>query len=209
MAVAQKTATAQSQAEADLGAPVYVEGMFGNDRFDLQTFISKRFSATGKGGLLSITSAQGRYNNDTDSFEFVNVTQLNYEVYKGLSPTLGLALNRQVGFETTAGLQYLFTRPHLLVVLAPSVFLSGGHDLQNVLAVLYQPGLRPHWSFYGNVQALDDYVLTAGLNARSFAHMPAGLTRGRCTFGVGVDLDWYGSPSDFRTNAGPFLGYSF
>lgn len=183
--------------------------MFGNDRFDLQTFISKRFSQTSRGGLLSITSAQGRYNNDINSFEFINVTQLNYDVYKGLSPTLGIALNGQVGFETTAGLQYLFTRPEVLIVLAPSIFLSGKHDLQNVLAVLCQPKLGMHWQLYANVQALDDFVVSANLNVRSFAHIRTGLTRSRLTFGVGADLDWYGMPSDFRTNVGPFVGYSF
>jgi hypothetical protein len=191
------------------GPPVYVEGTFGNDRFDLQTFISKQFTEHGKAGLLSITSAQGRYDNESDSFEFVNVTQLNYDLYKGLSPTLGVALNRQVGFNTSVGFQYLFVRPTLLLVFAPSVFISGTHDVQNVFAMLYQPALGKQWHFYANVQVLDDYIVSQALNARSFAHIRLGGTRSRCTIGLGVDLDWYGQPEDFRRNIGPFIGYSF
>ena len=49
---------------------VYVEGIFGQDRLDLQTLISKDFSPRGRSGLLSITSAQATYNNDTDEAEF-------------------------------------------------------------------------------------------------------------------------------------------
>lgn len=94
-------------------------------------------------------------------------------------------------------------------MLAPSVFLTSTHDVQNVLAVLYQPELGKRWKLYENVQVFDDYVRAKALNARSFAHIRSGATRSRCTFGVGIDLDWYGQPDSFRSNAGPFIAYSF
>jgi len=94
------------------GPPVYVEGTFGNDRFDLQTFISKQFTEHGKAGLLSITSAQGRYDNESDSFEFVNVTQLNYDLYKGLSPTLGVALKSTSRFQYVRRFSISFRETH-------------------------------------------------------------------------------------------------
>ena len=194
---------------APFSPPVYVEGLFGNDRFDLQTFISKNFTPTSKGGLLSITSAQGKYGNDTTAFDFVNVTQLNYDVYKGISPTVGVALGPQTGYNVTVGVQYLLARRSLVFVLSPSVFLSGTHDVQNVLAMLYQPVLKKDWRFYGNAQIFNDYIVRQALSARSFVHLRFGVSKARLTFGVGTDLDWYGIPSDFRTNVGPFIGYSF
>ena len=189
--------------------PVYVEGNFGQERFDLQTLISKAFSPGGRGGFLSITSAQAGYNNNTNQFEFVNVTQISYNVGSGFSPTFGLALNRQVGASITAGLQYSFPRPNLLLGRAPSVFLTGSHDLQNVLAILYQPKVNKKLNFFGSLQVVDDYVVSTNLNVRSFAHSRIGLGHERLVFGVGSDLDWYGMPSDFRVNVGPFVGYTF
>ena len=189
--------------------PVYVEGNFGQERFDLQTLINKAIVSGGRGGFLSITSAQADYSNDTNQFEFVNVTQLSYNIGAGFSPTFGLALNRQVGASITAGVQYSYSRPTLLLVLSPSVFLTGSHDLQNVLAILYQPKLTRALNLFSSMQVFDDYVVGMNLNVRSFAHSRVGMGRKRLVFGVGSDLDWYGTPSDFRVNTGPFVGYTF
>lgn len=203
----EHSSTSLSHRAPDL--PVYVEGNFGQQRFDLQTLVNKAFSPGSRGGFLSITSAQADYGNDTNQFEFVNVTQISYTVAAGLSPTFGLALNRQTGANITAGVQYSYGRPNLLLVVSPSVFLTGSHDLQNVLAVLYTPHLTKTFNCFSSVQIVDDYVIGTSLNARSFAHSRVGLGYRRLVFGVGGDLDWYGNPSDFRVNVGPFVGYTF
>ena len=106
-------------------------------------------------------------------------------------------------------MQYNYARPNLLLVISPSVFLTGSHDLQNVLAVLYRPKLSKTLNLFASLQVVDDYALSTNLNARSFAHSRVGVGRKQVVFGVGNDLDWYGMPSDFRVNLGPFIGYTF
>jgi hypothetical protein len=189
--------------------PVYVEALFGSDRFDLETLISKRFFPTGKASILSVTNVQGQHTNSTDSFDFVNVTQLSYDLYKGVGVNVGLSFNRQIGFNTIAGVQYVHASPKVLFVFSPSVFLTGSHDVQNVVVASYQPTLSHHWRLYESAQVFDDYVVSLRQDERRFVHARTGASYNLFTFGFGTDFDWYGIPYSYRSNYGPFAAYSF
>lgn len=95
--------TSQLSQPESPGPPIYVEATFGNERFDLQTFISKQFTNRTRGGFLSITSAQGQYNNESNAFEFVNLSQLNYDLYKGVSPHTWRSTQRAIGSKRPGG----------------------------------------------------------------------------------------------------------
>ena len=192
--------------------PVYVEYLAGSDRFDLQTLISKRFSPQSHFGILSVTNAQGQYNNslESTSFDFVNVTQISYSHRSGLGANLGLSLNRATGFNTTVGVQYVFHKPTFLLLLSPSVFIGGNHDLQNVLVVQYQPVIKKDWKLYELALIIDDLVVTTDTDARSLLHIRSGASCRKATFGFGADLDRYGLPTfSSRKSFGPFFAYSF
>ena len=192
--------------------PVYVEYLFGNDRFDLETLVTKKFSELSHFGILSVTNAQGQYNNslESNSFDFVNVTQVSYSVRSGLGATLGLSLNRETGFNTTVGLQYVYHKPTFLLLLSPSVFVEGNHDLQNVLVAQYQPVISKDWRLYELALVIDDLAVTPNTDARSLLHIRSGANYRKATFGFGADLDRYGLPTfSSRRSFGPFIAYSF
>lgn len=190
--------------------PIYIEGLIGNDRFDLQSLIEKRFTPTSKLSLLSVTSAASTYKNNLNSFDFINTTQIAYDLKKGFGVNAGISMNAKIGFNPTVGVQYVYGSPTLVVVVSPSVFLTTDHDFQSVTVVQYQPRLSPNWKLYTSLAGLADYDVDAKLNARDYLHTRVGVSYRLLTFGFGSDFDWYGVPTNtYRSNFGPFLGYSF
>ncbi len=159
-----------------------------------------------------MTNAQGQYNNslEANAFDFVNVTQVSYSGRGGLGVTLGLSLSRETGFNTTVGIQYVYHKPTFLLLLSPSVFIGGNHDLQNVLVAQYQPVISKVWRLYELALVIDDFVVTTDTDARSLLHIRSGASYRKATFGFGADLDRYGLPMfSSRKSFGPFIAYSF
>src|SRR5881275_2672827 len=97
--------------------PVPVEGLAGNNRFVLSTLVNKPFTPVSKFSLLSVTNAASSYKNDLQNFDFINVTQLSYDLYKGFGISAGISMNNVSGFSPTAGIQYVYLRRTILLVI--------------------------------------------------------------------------------------------
>src|SRR4051812_30827813 len=93
-------------AHRNIIVPVPVEGLGGNNRFVLSTLVKKPFTPAIRFSLLSVTSATSSYKNDLQKFDFINVTQVSSDLYKGFGVTAGISMNNVSGFNTTAGIQY-------------------------------------------------------------------------------------------------------
>ena len=91
-------------AHSNIIVPVPVEGLGGNKRFVLSTLVKKPFTPASKFSLLSVTNAASSYKNDLQDFDFINVTQVSYNLYKGVGVTAGISLNNVPGFNPTAGI---------------------------------------------------------------------------------------------------------
>lgn len=189
--------------------PVTAEVLFGTDRLDLKLVVLKPFAPRSRANFLSVTVAQGEQNNSTTGFDFVNVTNAGYELYKGLGVNVGLTIDRSVGLNTTLGLQYALQKGPLTFLWDPSLFPYGTHDVQNYLQADFRPTIAKRWRLYENLQIFDDYNPTSSVEERRFIHMRSGAQYKRFGFGFGGDLDWYGEPRNFRTNYGPVLAYNF
>lgn len=187
---------------------ISVDTLFGSDRLDFQVLVHAPFAPGSRADFLSITSSQGG-NNTTDGFDFVDVTHVGFRLYRGLGATVGLALNRVTGFNTTGGLQYSYSRRALTAIVSTSVFLNGDHDVQNVLSVNFHPRVAKNWRLYESVNVFDAFDPERGLDERRYVHSHSGAQYKRFGFGFGCDLDWYGVPESFRTNYGPVIAYTF
>jgi|GEM_PF-6867257 len=95
---------ADTGAHSNIIVPVPVEGLGGNNRFVLQTLVIKSFTPASKFSLLSVTNAASSYKNDLQDFDFINITQASYNLFKGFGITAGISLNNVSGFSPTGGI---------------------------------------------------------------------------------------------------------
>lgn len=188
--------------------PVTAKVLFGADRVDLKVVVVKRFAPQSRANILSVTSAQGEPNS-TNGLDFVNVSYVGYDLYKGVGVNAGLAIDRSVGLNPTLGLQYAKQKGPFTLIWDPAFFPAATHDLQNFVQVDFRPRVARNWRLYENAQFFDDYNPTAGVDERRFIHLRSNAQYKKFGFGFGGDLDWYGEPKSFRTNYGPVLSYSF
>ena len=203
--IAQKDTGAHS----NIIVPVPVEGSVGNNRFVLSTLVKKPFTPASKFGLLSVTNAASSYKNDLQDFNFINVTQVSYNLYKGFGVTAGISLNNVSGFSPTAGIQYAYTSRTILLVIAPDISLTNSHNVEGVFVSEYRPVLKNNLSLYTRLQGFYNYDMKDKFHQRSYINTRLGLSFGLFTFGAGANFDWYGPLKIYKGNYGPFLRHSF
>jgi hypothetical protein len=78
--------------QANKEAPSPVELNIGNNRFGLQLLMNKHFAPASKFSFLSVTSFESTYNHDINNLDFINNSQVSYEIYKGFGIATGLQL---------------------------------------------------------------------------------------------------------------------
>ncbi|MFL5787246.1 MAG: hypothetical protein ACJ748_04275 [Flavisolibacter sp.] len=198
-----------TRTHSNIIVPVPVEGLGGNNRFVLSTLVKKPFTPTSRFSLLSVTNAASSYKNDLQDFDFINVTQVSYNLYKGFGVTAGISLNNVSGFSPTAGIQYVYTRRTILLVIAPDISLTNSHNVEGVFVSEYRPELKRNISLYTHLQAFYNYEMKDKSHQRSYINTRLGLSFGLFTFGAGANFDWYGPLKIYKGNYGPFLRYSF
>lgn len=189
--------------------PVPVEAMVGNKRFILATRIVKNFTPQSNFNILSVTNAANDYQNNLPSFDFINVTQVAYNVYKGIGLDLGVSINNLFGFSPTLGIQYVYHSSEVLLVIAPDVFLTNDHNIESIVLLEYTPKITTNWSLYTRQQGFYNHDSKADFHQRSYYNTRIGLSTRQVTFGLGGNFDWYGPRKTYKNNFGAFIIYSF
>lgn len=198
-----------SKEHININLPIPIEVMVGTDRFTLQTLINKSFTATSKFSLFSVTTASSSYNNDLKEFDFVSVTSVGYHVYKGISVSVGMSKNVNIGFNPTAGLVYTYASPSFLFVINPSFNLSYIHNPSMMSLLECKPQFNKGRGLYSRLQGMYNYDTKKGEHGRSFVNIRAGPSYKQFAIGLGSNLDWYGPNKVRKDNYGIFLRYSF
>ena len=189
--------------------PVSAEAFVGNNRFALQTVVIKPFSSKSKFNFLSVVETVNNYKNNTNDFDLVNVTHVDYDLYKGFGPSVGINTNNVAGFSPNVGLNYAYTHPTITFIINPDIVLTSGHNIEGISIIEYKPHIN-HWlSLYTRIQAFYSYNIDGKYHDRSFAYLRLGLTYGRFTFGAGANYDWYGPVKVLKENYGLHLMYLF
>jgi hypothetical protein len=195
--------------ETNKEAPSPVELNMGNNRFGLQFLMNKYFSPTSKFSFLSVTSFESTYNNDINNLDFINNSQVGYEIYKGLGVATGLSVNRIAGLAPIAGLQYVYANKEILFVLTPTYHFSKEKNVEGLALIEYKPKLTEKLNLYSRFQMLYNYNTEDQHHERSYIQFRLGLGIRNYQFGLATNLDYYGQTKVFKDNYGLFLRYNF
>jgi hypothetical protein len=179
--------------------PIPVEFMVGNNRLFFQMSISKPILPNSKLGFFNITSFQTDYKESKKEPDFVSISWLYYNVYKGIAPLAGVAMNYVNGISTFAGVQYVFANRKVLFVAAPSVFLTESKNLEIFTKFEFKPDINPKIKLYTNLQGLLNRNTKENHHARSYFYSRIGLTQKGISYGLGANFDSY-SPLKIRKN---------
>lgn len=190
-------------------APLPVEVLFGNNRFNLQTLISKQFTPASRFSFLSVTSFASAYNNTIANRDFITTSQVGYEIYKNFGLAIGMSMNTSVGFTPVAGIEYVRIRPSLLLVFAPNTHLTHDHNFEGLTVIEWKPMLSHNWRLYSRFQALYNYNPKEKEHERSYINLRLGGQWKQTVLGLAANFDWYGPQQLAKDNYGLFVRYLF
>jgi hypothetical protein len=186
-----------------------VELNVANNRFGLQFLMNKYFKPASKFSFLSVTSFESTYNNDINNLDFINISQVGYEIYKGFGITAGLSVNRVSGLTPIVGLNYVFANREILLVITPTYHLSKSKNIEVLALIEYKPKLTDTLKLYSRFQTLYNHNSDENHHERSYIQLRLGLGVGNYQFGLATNLDYYGPTKVSKDNYGLFLRHNF
>lgn len=195
--------------QASKETPSPVELNIGNNRFGLQFLMNKHFAPASKFSFLSVTSFESTYNNDINNLDFINNSQVSYEIYKGFGIATGLSVNRVAGLTPIVGIEYVFANKEILLVLTPTYHLSKSKNVEGLALIEYKPKLTEKLNLYSRFQTLYNHNSETSQHERSYMQFRLGLGIANYQFGLATNLDYYGAVKTFKDNYGVFLRFNF
>ncbi len=195
--------------QANKEAPSPVELNIGNYRFGLQFLMTKHVAPSSKFSFLSVTSFESTYNNDVNNLDFINNSQVSYEIYKGFGVATGLSVNRVSGLTPIIGLEYVFANQEILFVMTPSYHLSKNKNIEGLALIEYKPKLTKKINLYSRFQTLYNQNTEDQHHERSYMQFRLGVGIGNYQFGLATNLDYYGPFKVLKVNYGGFLRFNF
>lgn len=187
--------------------PTPIETMIGHERIYGFSLINKNFTDSSRFGFFSLTSFNGDYNNIDN--ELVSSNQLTFSLSKRIKIAAGTSFNGLLDFYPSAGFQYTYFKPGLLIVFNPGMEFNRSYATQNFGIIEWKPVLNEKWNLYTRIQGLYIYNLSNKEHERSFIHFRLGINKFKNSFGVGFNADFYGSDYYTLNNAGLFWRYEF
>ena len=194
----------QVTAQETMQAPIPLELMFGNNRYGAQLIVNRNLPESERLSFFSVSYVEVGYNNDLSTLEFINSSQLAFDVYKGFGVTSGLNANRW-GMSPTIGLRYIYASQKLVCVFIPDFIFTNDKNVAMFGLVEYRPKLTEKVRLYSRLQGLYNHNMALGVHERSFLQLRLGVSIGRYDMGLGSNFDYYGPSKVFVDNYGIFL----
>ncbi len=189
--------------------PVVAEALFGHERLAFQLLINKAFAPQSRLGFFSVSTFAADYRNKPSGNEYLSPVQLTYRLVKGLTVNAGATVNSEWGFRPSAGLQYTFTSPTLLALLAPGFLLAETHNFETLALLEYRPVLCEKVRFYSRLQGFYSLNRQTDAHDRSYANFRLGISQRTVSYGLGANLDRYGPLKLYKGNFGVFVRAEF
>ncbi|WP_316756524.1 hypothetical protein [Pedobacter aquatilis] len=190
-------------------APIPIELFAGNKAFAFQLIASKQFSPKSKFGFFNVTNFTGDYHTTNQATDFFSQSVITAEVLKGISLTAGLSAigssNTPTTVRPTAGLQYLFANKDFVVVILPRFDLTQTYNFETFAVFEYKPTITKTWGVYTRAQGLYNYNTQLGYHEISSINVRLGLSYKNIQFGIGTNLDFYGTGYNSNKNFGTFI----
>lgn len=187
--------------------PIPVETLIGHKKVYGFSLINKKFSDSTRFGFFSLTSFNGDYKNIEN--ELVSSNQLTFSLNKYFKLAAGSSFNGLLDFFPSAGLQFTYFKPKLLIVLNPGFEFNKSVASNTFGIVEWKPNLNPKMKLYTRIQGLYIYNLSDPEHQRSFIHFRLGLSRKTWVYGLGLNADFYGPNLYTVNNFGAFARFEF
>lgn len=107
------------------------------------------------------------------------------------------------GFNTTAGLQYVYSGSKFLFLCAPRVNIESNPSYDVMTIIQYKPKINDRVKLFTRVQLLN--LFDDGGNIKSYQWMRLGLEVKGIQFGLAANLDEFGPSPSVESNLGLFI----
>lgn len=181
--------------------PIPVELMMGNKYGTVNLAFNRSFSQNSRFGFFHMNTVQFYYKDEIKN-SFLLQDLLYVEAIKNLRVAGGVVYSKG-GFNTTAGLQYVFSGKKLVFLCAPRVNIESEPSYDIMTIIQYKTPINDRVSLFTRVQALN--LFDANGNIKSYQWMRLGLEVKGIQFGLAANLDEYGLNPSIVTNFGIFL----
>lgn len=181
--------------------PIPVELMMGNKYGTVNLSLNRNFSQDSKLGIFHMNTVQFNFKDELkNSFLLQDLVYL--ETFKNLRIAAGVVYSKG-GFNTTAGLQYVYSDEKLVFLCAPRVNLESDISYDVMTIVQYKPEINNNIKFFTRVQMLN--LFNSEGNIKSYQWMRLGLEIKGIQLGLAANLDEYGLNPSVESSFGVFL----
>ncbi|WP_123875920.1 hypothetical protein [Flavobacterium araucananum] len=185
--------------------PIPIELTIGNNRFGLQSVINKHLPHSEKLSFFSVSTFESNYTKNAENLDFINNSQLAYDLYKGFGITAGLNVGKATGLAPTVGVQYVFVNPKWLFAITPTYIFSDDRNFSLLSLLEYKPQLSASVKLYSRIQGMYNQNIKQDTHQRSYLQLRLGLEYKDYQMGLAANLDYYGRDRFFKENYGIFL----
>ncbi|BDU25141.1 hypothetical protein FLGSB24_18850 [Flavobacterium sp. GSB-24] len=185
--------------------PIPIELTLGNNRFGLQSVINKHLPHSEKLSFFSVSTFESNYTKNANNLDFINNSQLAYDLYKGFGIIAGLNVGKTTGLAPTAGVQYVFVSHKWLFAITPTYIFSDDRNISVLSLLEYKPQLSANLKLYSRIQGLYNQNIKRDTHERSYLQLRLGLEYKDYQMGLASNLDYYGRNRFFKENYGIFL----
>lgn len=181
--------------------PIPVELMAGNNYATVIATFGRNFTKDSRFGFFHMNTIQSGYRNK-DINSIIVEDLFYYEPLKNFRLACGAAYSID-GFNTTAGIQYLFIREKFFLLFAPRVNIVSDPSYDVITILQYKPVIRANTKLYTRFQMLNLFVSEG--NLQSYQWFRLGIEVRDNQFGLAFNLDEYGFHPKVETNYGVFF----
>jgi hypothetical protein len=181
--------------------PIPVELMIGQKYGTVNLAFSRSFSQNSRLGFFHMNTIQFDYK-DKNNNSFIVQDQLYVETVKNLRIAAGVVYSPG-GFNTTAGVQYVYGGKKLFFLCAPRINIESDPSYDIMTIIQYTPQINDRVKLYTRIQMLN--LFDSGGNIKSYQWMRLGLEIKGVQFGFAADLDEYGPNPAVKCNLGVFI----
>lgn len=188
-----------------IAQPFPAELMTGKKYGTVNFAFSRNFSETSRFGFFHMNTIEFGIKDEAYN-DFIIQDLLYIETIKNFRITGG-AVYSPGGFNTTAGLQYVFGGRRLFILLAPRVNIENNPSYDLMTIIQFKPQLSSKIKFYTRLQMLN--LFNSEGNMKSYQWMRLGVEIREMQFGLAGNVDECGPNPTVETNFGLFFRKEF
>lgn len=181
--------------------PIPVELMMGDKYGTVNLTFSKSLKPNSKLGFFHMNTVQFDYDEEYKN-SFILQDLLYYEAIKNFHLAGGVVFSK-AGFNTTAGIQYVYAGNKTFFLFAPRINFESNPSYDFMTILQYKPQLNDRVKLFTRIQLLN--LFDDGGNIKSYQWLRLGIEVKGIQFGLAADFDEYGPSPSIESNLGLFI----